>query len=192
MNLPDWPVDSSWCLFLDRDGVLNVKRENDYVKNLHELKIIEGVPQATAWFTRIFKHLFIVTNQRGVGRKIMTMEDVNTVHGYLLEVIQQAGGRIDAVYVAPQLREENSPYRKPGTGMGLQAKEEFPAVVFDKSIMVGDSLSDMEFGKKLGMKTVFVLNQRQQESYLSDFVDVYCQNLVDFQTALKEKLAKAE
>ncbi|NOQ75979.1 MAG: HAD-IIIA family hydrolase [Crocinitomix sp.] len=151
-------IDSSWTLFLDRDGVMNERLIDDYVKQLNELRIIEKVPAAVQRFTELFGRIVVVTNQQGIGRGMMTVDDLSIVHGFIEEVIKTAGGKIDKFYFAPQLRSENSNHRKPGTGMGLQAQLDFPEIDFSKSIMVGDSESDIEFGMKLGMKTVMLKN----------------------------------
>jgi len=82
--------------------------------------------------------------------------------------IGNSGGCIDAAFYATQLASENHPDRKPGTGMGLKAKAEFPEIDFSKSVMVGDSLSDLEFGKRLGMITVFI-NDNEDQKELADF-----------------------
>jgi len=158
------PIDSSWTLFLDRDGVINERLIDDYVKQLNELSIIEGVPAAISLFTKLFQRIVVVTNQQGIGKGMMTADDLAVVHGYIAEVIEQAGGQIDQFYFAPQLAAEKSNDRKPGTGMGLQAKKEFPEIDFKKSIMIGDSESDIEFGMKLGMKTIMLKNGRNLRS----------------------------
>ena len=74
----------------------------------------------------------------------------------MLENIKNNGGNIDEVYFAPQLVSENSEMRKPNAGMADKAKSQFSEIDFSKSIMVGDSLSDMEFGRKKGMKLVYI------------------------------------
>lgn len=153
-------IDQTWTLFLDRDGVINDRLVDDYVKHLHELSIIKGVPEAIALFAKKFGRIFVVTNQQGIGRGMMTIDDLLIVHGFIEEVIVTAGGRIDKFYFAPNLHSERSNYRKPGTGMGLKAKRDFPEVDFKKSLMIGDSESDIEFGMKLGMKTVMLKNGR--------------------------------
>ncbi len=159
MNLrEDMNIDKSWTLFLDRDGVINDRLVDDYVKEIHELKIIEKVPDAIARFSELFGRILVVTNQQGIGRGRMTVEDLLVLHGFIEDVIQKAGGRIDRFYFAPQLSTERSNYRKPGTGMGLKAQRDYPEIDFSKSIMVGDSETDIEFGKKLGMKTVMLKN----------------------------------
>lgn len=153
-------IDETWTLFLDRDGVINNRLIDDYVKHLHELSIITGVPEAIAHFAKKFGRIVVVTNQQGIGRGMMTVDDLLLVHGYIEEVIVTAGGRIDKFYFAHQLASEKSNYRKPGTGMGLKAKRDYPEIDFNKSVMIGDSESDIEFGMKLGMKTIMLKNGR--------------------------------
>ncbi len=154
------PIDKTWTLFLDRDGVFNHQIINDYVKQVHELKIIDGVPQAIADFTKLFGRILVVTNQQGIGKGVMTTQDLHHLNGYIINLVETYGGKINKIYFAPQLREEGSNYRKSGTGMGLHAKFDYPDIDFSKSILIGDSESDIEFGIKLGMKTVMLKNNR--------------------------------
>lgn len=156
MPLESLKMDASWTLFLDRDGVINERLVDNYVKQLNELRIMDGVPEAISHFSTIFGRIVVVTNQQGIGRGMMTADDLDMIHGFIGEVIKSAGGRIDQFYFAPQLKQENSNYRKPGTGMGLKAKEDYPEIDFSKSLMIGDSESDIEFGMKLGMKTIML------------------------------------
>jgi histidinol-phosphate phosphatase family protein len=175
------PIDKSWTLFLDRDGVFNHQIINDYVKQVHELKIIDGVPQAVADLTKIFGKILMVTNQQGIGKGLMTEDDLHHLNGYIVNLVETYGGKIDKIYFAPQLREENSNYRKKGTGMGLHAKFDFPDIDFSKSILIGDSESDIEFGTKLGMKTVMLKNNRN----LSTNANYIFENLQDVAKTLK-------
>lgn len=156
--------DKSWTLFLDRDGVINHQIINDYVKQVHELKIIDGVPEAISLFTKIFKRIVIVTNQQGIGKKLMTVDDLEHLNGFIINLIETYGGKIDKVYFAPQLVTDQNNYRKPGTGMGLHAQFDFPDIEFEKSLMIGDSEGDIEFGTKLGMKTIMLRNSRNLSS----------------------------
>jgi histidinol-phosphate phosphatase family protein len=149
-----WSVDKSWTLFLDRDGVVNVRLENAYVRNVDEFEFLPGSAEFIAQASKIFGHIFIVTNQQGIGKGLMSESNLLDVHDYMCRSIESLGGKVDKCYFAPQLAEEKSEMRKPGIGMALLAKAEFPQLSFEKSIMVGDSDSDIEFGKKLGMKTV--------------------------------------
>ncbi len=149
-------VNQSWTLFLDRDGVINKKRDNDYVKSLDELELLPGAVDSIAYLSKIFGRVVIVTNQQGIGKGLMSTEDLNAVHGFVNEQVHNHGGKIDCFYHAPQLASESSKMRKPEIGMALQAKSDFPDIDFSKSIMVGDSPSDIEFAKRADIYPVFV------------------------------------
>jgi HAD superfamily hydrolase (TIGR01662 family) len=86
----------------------------------------------------------------------MTEDDLHQIHLFLLKEVKKKGGNIDAIYHAPQLEEEDSPLRKPGTGMALQAKNDFPEIDFSKSIIIGDSKKDLEFGKRIKMIPILI------------------------------------
>lgn len=153
-------IDNTWTLFLDRDGVINDRLIDDYVKTLAELKIIEGVPEAIKKFSQIFGRIVVVTNQQGIGKGRMTADDLEIIHGYMNNLFKEYGGEIDKFYFAPQLASEGHNDRKPGTGMGLKAKKDFPEIDFSKSLMIGDSESDIAFGMNLGMTTILLTNVR--------------------------------
>jgi D-glycero-D-manno-heptose 1,7-bisphosphate phosphatase len=153
--LERWQINSSWSLFLDRDGVLNEEKHQDYIRHESELILYPGVAESIAYFNRLFQLVLVVTNQRGISKGFMTEEDLHRIHATLSQELSQHQGQIHRYYFAPDL-ETDAINRKPNIGMGLQAKNDFPEIDFSKSIMVGNNLSDMEFGKRLGMKTVYV------------------------------------
>ena len=175
-----WGIDQSWTLFLDRDGVINERLVGDYVKKTEEFKFIEGVPFAISRLNTVFFRIFVVTNQQGIGKGLMTEGNLLAVHSYMLEGIRSEGGNIDSCYFAPQLSNEGSEMRKPGSGMALKAKQDFPDIDFSRSVMVGDSDSDIEFGKNLGMKTVKVSNEESDTSN----ADLYVKSLKEFSDLL--------
>lgn len=154
MNSKPFPkVDHTWSLFLDRDGVLNTRIIDDYVRNIEQFNLLPEVPEALQTLSKLFSTIVVVTNQQGVGKGLMTMDTVNEIHNHLN---QSTGNKIHRFYVAPQLRSENSNMRKPEIGMALQAKKDFPHIDFSKSIIIGDSTSDMEFGRNVGMYCIKV------------------------------------
>lgn len=160
MKISDWNIGKDWTLFLDRDGVINTRIPGDYVKRIAEFHFLPGAVAAIAKLSAVFGKIIVVTNQQGIGKGIYSHDDLAAVHAHMKNEIEKAGGKIDAVYYAPQRAEENSHHRKPGTGMALQAKKDFPEIDFSKSIMVGDSESDMEFAKRAGMKAIFVGDEK--------------------------------
>ncbi len=147
-------IDSNWTLFLDRDGVINKRIFGGYIKNWQEFEFLQGVPEAMAMFSKLFKRIIVVTNQQGVGKGIMLKTTVEEIHNQLIGSVNQAGGRIDAIYYCPELANAKGNCRKPGTIMAEMAKSDFPEIDFSKSLMVGDTASDILFGKNAGMKTV--------------------------------------
>lgn len=155
MQLSNLKITKEWTLFLDRDGVINRRIIDGYVTRPEEFEFLNNVPESIATLSGIFNRIIVVTNQQGIGKGLYTTEDLKQVHEKMLRGVENAGGKISAVYFAPQLAAENSPMRKPGIGMALKAREDFPEIDFSKSIMVGDSKSDMEFALAAGMIAVF-------------------------------------
>jgi len=140
------------ALFLDRDGVLNVLRPNDYVKTPDELVILPGVVEALELCRRHFDRIIIVTNQQGIGKGLMSETDLDAIHHKLVEI----AGPIDRIYHCSDLEGSGSFRRKPNIGMALQARRDFPGIKLKESVMVGDSMTDMLFGRRAGMTTVLV------------------------------------
>jgi histidinol-phosphate phosphatase family protein len=180
MNLKDFFFTNDWTLFLDRDGVISRRLPDNYVKSWEEFSFPEGVLDALAVLGKIFGRIIIVSNQQGVGKGLMNAETLEMIDSRMKQAISDAHGRIDASYYCTHLASENHPDRKPSTGMGLKAKADFPEIDFSKSVMVGDSLSDMEFGKNLGMITVFITEDIEQY----ENVDFYFSSLQNFADAL--------
>ena len=165
-------LDNSWTLFLDRDGVINKKRDGDYVKKVSEFEFLPHSLESIVGLSTYFNKTIVVTNQQGIGKKIMTEEHLSDVHNHLKMEVTKAGGKIDAIFHAPQLASENSILRKPNTGMALLAQKEFPSIDFQKSIMIGDSVSDMEFAKNAGMTAIFI-GENQTHYCIKSLHDFY-------------------
>jgi histidinol-phosphate phosphatase family protein len=155
---PDWKhdIDMDWSLMLDRDGVINRRIIDGYVTSWSEFEFLPGVLEALRILAQRFKYIFIITNQQGVGKGLMTMEQVDEVHDRMCEAIEEQGGRIDGILVCPQLADEPDNYRKPNPQMAFMAQEIAPDLDLNRCIMVGDSLSDIEFGRNAGTRTVFI------------------------------------
>ena len=177
-------INPNWNLFLDRDGVINERLIDDYVKKREEFVFLPHVLDAISLFSKHFNHIFVVTNQQGVGKGLMTLEQVDVVHEFMISEVKKFGGKIDKVYVAPYLQAENNIMRKPAPGMAFKAKSEFTDVHFKQSVMVGDSISDMQFGKRLGMKTIFISENIKKCRENHTLIDLAFPNLWDFAQSL--------
>lgn len=143
-------------LFLDRDGVINRRLPGAYVSQPDDFELLPGVAESICLFNQWFDRVLVVTNQQGIGKGLMSLEDLKQVHEHMLSLLEEKGARLDGIYFCPHLASAKSLCRKPAPGMGYEAKQNFPEIDFAQSIMVGDSPSDMEFGRNLGMKVVWI------------------------------------
>ncbi len=180
-------IDKSWTLFLDRDGVINEEKKDSYVLHRGEFIFYEQVQQALKILADVFGTIVMVTNQKGVGKGLMTLTDLEDVHLYMQDSITVQGGRIDTIFFCTDL-DDNSPDRKPNHGMAIQAKALYPQIDFSKTIMVGNKLSDMQFGRNAGMFTVYLATTNPEVSLPHKLLDARFETLYQFASQLKTPL----
>lgn len=154
-------MDNGWTLFLDRDGVINYEKVDDYIHHWDEFNFYPGALEAIAALGKRFGRVIVVTNQKGIGKGVTIRENVEEIHANMTREIVAVGGRLDAIYYCPDT-DFDSPCRKPNPGMAFQAKSDFPEIDLTKSLMVGNNLSDLSFGRNAGMRTVFLRTTKPQ------------------------------
>jgi D-glycero-D-manno-heptose 1,7-bisphosphate phosphatase len=156
-HIPDSnPPRALRTVFLDRDGVLNRKLpEGRYISSPSLFQPLPGVPSAIARLNRAGIRVLVVTNQRGIALGHYTVADVNAIHAAFQNALKAHGAHVDAFYFCPHDKEQCN-CRKPLPGLYKHAVKDFPDVSGQTSAMVGDSWSDIEFGRRLGMTTVFI------------------------------------
>lgn len=170
MNPFNIQIDKTWTLFLDRDGVINEETVGSYVVNWDEFQFCEGALNALKTLNEFFGRIVVVTNQRGVGKGIMSFEALKEININMTGAISETGGRIDKIYACTAVSDDDQ-NRKPNVGMAHQAREDFPEIDYKKSVIVGNSLSDMEFGKRLAMHTVFLTTKHEPFPLPHDLID---------------------
>jgi D-glycero-alpha-D-manno-heptose 1-phosphate guanylyltransferase len=176
-------VDASWTLFLDRDGVINYEKENHYILDWDEFEFYPGVIEAIRIFSKKFNTIIVVSNQRGVGRGLMTEEDLLSIQQRMKTEIEKEDGRIDKIYYC--IASDSKHFcRKPNPGMALQATKDFPAIDLAKTIMVGNKLSDMQFGRNAGTYTVYLKTTHPEQPLPHPDIDLVFNSLIDFAKAL--------
>ncbi|HMK28005.1 MAG TPA: HAD-IIIA family hydrolase [Chitinophagaceae bacterium] len=181
-------IDKTWTLFLDRDGVINEDKIGSYILNPDEFIFMKGAPGLFKKLTEKFGHIIVVTNQRGVGRGLMSEEDLAAIHEKMLTAINAVGGKIDAIYFATSI-ENKDPVRKPNPGMAFRAKADLPSIDLSRSIVAGNHQSDMLFGKNAGMYTVFIASTNPETAFPHPDIDLRFDGLQDFVKALPAGLA---
>lgn len=179
-------IDHTWTLFLDRDGVINHEKHQDYVYNYDEFHFYAGVPEAMKMLADRFDNIILTTNQRGIGRGLMTDADLLAIHTRMLADLQAAGGRIDRIYYC-SADDNNHPNRKPNPGMIFQAKADLPTIDLHRSLIVGNNMSDMEFGRNGGIHTVFVKTTHPNQALPHPAIDLAFNSLPDFAKALQNR-----
>jgi D-glycero-D-manno-heptose 1,7-bisphosphate phosphatase len=143
-------------VFLDRDGILNEKMpEHRYVTRWEEFRVLPGVPEALRRMNEAGLRVVVVSNQRGIAKGLYTAADLEAMHAQFQRLLEREGARIDGFFVCPH-EENECNCRKPLTGLFEQAAARFPEITAATSVMIGDSPSDVEFGRRVGMRTIFV------------------------------------
>lgn len=142
-------------VFLDRDGVVNVPTgiPHTYVTSWEGFAFLPGVARAIRELNEGSFRVVVVTNQRGVARGALAHETLDGIHSRMLADLEAEGAHVDGVYVCPH--EGGCRCRKPGTGLLEQADADVPCDRA-RSWMVGDSPSDVEAGRRFGVRTVLV------------------------------------
>ncbi|HID37900.1 MAG TPA: D-glycero-beta-D-manno-heptose 1,7-bisphosphate 7-phosphatase [Calditrichaeota bacterium] len=177
------------AVFLDRDGTIN--EEMGYINHISRFKIFEFVPEAIRILNKCGYKVIVVTNQSGVARGYFDEQLVKKVHKKLLDTVELAGARIDAIYYCPHHPKEGEPpyridceCRKPKTGMIQKATKAFKLDI-GGSFMIGDRYKDVEFGRKADLRTIMVLTgygkgeYRYQKRQWKQMPDHICENLLE-------------
>ena len=144
----------SRAVFLDRDGVINKERK-DYVKNLDEFEIFNGVSKAIKILKEKNFLVIIITNQSAINRNLLTTDRLDEIHNYLQEILKKDNTAFDAIYYCPHKPEENCDCRKPKPGMLFQAQFDFDFKM-EKTFFIGDDERDKSAAKKAGCKPILI------------------------------------
>lgn len=163
-------------VFLDRDGVVNRKIEGGYVTHFSEFEFLDGVKEAFRDFQKNNFHVIIITNQQGIGKKILTTEMLEEIHQKMSKEIIEAKGKITDIFYCPHLASENCSCRKPKPGMLLEAAKKYK-ITLSKTFFIGDSKTDIQAGIAAGTKTIFLSNSSKNKIDQTIGSDYIFQNL---------------
>jgi len=142
------------AVFFDRDGVINQKaNEHDYIKTWNEFKLIPEIIDVMKHVQLKGYKIIIVTNQRGIARGIMTINDLNKIHENLRQFLNINNIYITDIFYCPHDIHENCSCRKPKVGMFLEAKKLYN-INFEQSFFIGDSLTDIMAANTLKIKSI--------------------------------------
>jgi len=174
-------TDNTWTLFLDRDGVINNRIPEGYILESNDLVLTDDLIPALHILKKQFGKIVVVSNQQCIGKGMCNEDTITQVHADLNDLLLSNQILIHDFFVCPHKATDHCNCRKPKPGLAIQAQLKYPSIDFLKSVMVGDMLSDILFGKNLGMITVYVgdLNVDNFDSIKENSDFVY-PNLFDF------------
>jgi D-glycero-D-manno-heptose 1,7-bisphosphate phosphatase len=159
-------------VILDRDGVINFDSDA-YIKSVEEWQPIPGSIDAIAALSRAGFEVVVATNQSGLSRGLFGLDELEAMHAKLRALVEERGGHVGGIFYCPHLPEEHCGCRKPATGL-LDAVEQEYGCEVSGSILVGDSLKDIELARRKGCTPVLVLtgNGATTRARLDDTTDV--------------------
>jgi D-glycero-alpha-D-manno-heptose 1-phosphate guanylyltransferase len=177
-------IDKTWTLFLDRDGVINEEKLGEYVLHWGQFIFSKGVLSIFKKLTNAFGRIIIVSNQRGVGKGLMTEAALQSIHLEMQREVEIVGGKINKIYYCTD-KEDTCFNRKPNPGMAFRATQDFPQIDLSKAIMVGNKPSDMQFGRSAGLFTVFVTTTNPDQVFPHENIDLLFDSLAHFAEAIE-------
>jgi D-glycero-D-manno-heptose 1,7-bisphosphate phosphatase len=151
-------VEDITTVFLDRDGVINRLR-SDYVTSWDTFEFLPDAKDAIRMVSAAGMRVVVATNQRAVARRLLSIAELTRIHENMCAELAAAGATIHAIYYCPHDKGLCS-CRKPQVGMFLQAQHDFPEIDFRRSVVIGDSLMDMQAGRRLGCRLILVTDAR--------------------------------
>jgi D-glycero-D-manno-heptose 1,7-bisphosphate phosphatase len=176
-------------VILDRDGVINQDSAR-FIKNPAEWKPIPGSLDAIARLNQAGFSVVVATNQSGVARGLFDMATLNTIHDKMLDMVFQAGGRIDAVFYCPHASEQVCACRKPNTGMFLEIAQRYN-VSLGGVPAVGDSLRDLQAAYAVGAQPMLVLTGKGEKTNKNNELPDGTIVFADLAEAVKHIIAEA-
>ena len=149
------------ALFLDRDGVINI--DDGYINNISRVVFNDEIFEISRFFKQKDYKLIIVTNQSGIGRGLITMDQYNEINSFILEKFNNENCRVDLILTASvnpddlKASSEEKFLRKPNPGLILNAKSALD-LDLSNSLLIGDNLSDMQAGESAGVSELYLIN----------------------------------
>ena len=151
------------AIFLDRDGVINQRIQGGYVTERRQFKFLPGIKETLASLSELRIPIIVISNQAAIGKGMLDASVLAEMTRRFVSLLATAGARIDAVYYCPHTPEAECPCRKPRPALLKQAARDW-RLDLTLSILVGDSVSDLEAARAVGCQAVFLASRANQES----------------------------
>jgi histidinol-phosphate phosphatase family protein len=160
------------AVFIDRDGTIN--HDTGFISHPEGLEVYPFASKAIKLLNDLGFYIFVVTNQSGIARGLYTFDDLEKIHAEMNQQLLVEGAKVNQIYISPYFASGSvEPYniehkdRKPGIGLYQKAKKAFEFCTKD-SFMIGDRYTDIVFGTKAGLRTIFVLTGEGEKQFTQD------------------------
>lgn len=159
------------AFFLDRDGVINKQMPpHDYVKNWNEFEFLPGSKTALKKLWDKGYQLFVITNQRGIARGLMSESDLNDIHSNMSRELEEYGVKLTGIYYCPHDYNDHCDCRKPKPGLFFRAAREHK-LNLNKCVFIGDSVSDFEAGEAAVIRTILVTPEKELLCVVNELIE---------------------
>ncbi len=161
------------AILLDRDGTLIEELEDEVIDSIQKVRILPNTIPALKLLVKNEFKLFIITNQIGISQGRLTIEQFHNINSHIIRKLESEGIHIEKTFFCPHRPKDNCRCRKPKPGMLEEAKRMYK-LNLKEAYVIGDRQSDIQLGKTMGCKTIFVLTGRDSlhkaEAEKPDFV----------------------
>lgn len=146
------------ALFLDRDGVINVKAPaGEYITSPDDLILLSGAAAAIRHVNTLGIPVYVVTNQRWVAHRFDGVEKLHAIHSRLDALLNAPGAHADGIYACVH-EIDRCGCRKPQRGLVDQVLSHNPNLALSSCVMVGDAETDIELAARCGMYSVRIFS----------------------------------
>lgn len=158
------------AIFLDREGTLNTEPSDEVVDSPDSVWLLDTVIDGLKILAGLDYRIFIVTNQVGLARNRITVDQFNVIHKKIIELLEPSGIKITKTYVCPHEPANNCECRKPKKGMITQALKDFPDIDLSESWVIGDRLSDVGLASAIGSRMILINQSGKYAEDTAEFV----------------------
>jgi D-glycero-D-manno-heptose 1,7-bisphosphate phosphatase len=144
---------SATAIFIDRDGVINCRRANDYVLDWSQFVFVDGIREALRELASLGLPMILISNQSAVGRGLLSSVELEDITQRMWKTLEQDGTRLSAAYFCPHRPDEKCSCRKPQPGLLTQAAADF-GIDLSRSVLIGDSDADVKAAQAVGCHAV--------------------------------------
>ncbi len=152
-------------LLMDRDGTMI--EDKHYLSDPNQVEFLDGVIETLLELRRKEFQFFVITNQSGVGRGFFGMNEVNEVNKRISAILKTYDIEVKEFLICPHKPEDECNCRKPRVGLFKEIEGNY-CIDIGNTYMIGDKMSDIEFGRRIGAESILIQNSKSMDDNYND------------------------